>query len=98
MNQICLDRCSIDLAKPDHDGSIIKNESTQAAASLKSTVENTKSSSRVPMPLAKKSDELLYLSDKEAVCIESCTRLYIRSTHSMVDHFKRKLCFDNDDD
>ena len=84
MNTICLDRCSIDLSKPDYNGS-------QDPASQQ--IDTTK----VPLPQTKTPDELLYLSDKEAACIESCTRLYLRSTHRMVDHFKRKLCFDNDD-
>ena len=44
-------------------------------------------------PRAKNPDELLYLSDREALCVEACSRLYIRSTHSMVESFKKKLTF-----
>ena len=44
-------------------------------------------------PRAKGPEELLYLSDREALCIEACSRLYVRSTHSIVESFKKKLTF-----
>lgn len=50
-------------------------------------------SSKDLKPVAKKSEELLYLSDREAVCLEACTRLYVRQTHSMLENFKGTLTF-----
>ena len=73
MNQICLDRCQVDLTQPEA-------EPEHALESM-------------PKPQAKKSDELLYLSDREAVCIEACSRLYLRQTHVMLDVFRKKLTF-----
>ena len=46
------------------------------------------------LPLkAKKAEDLLYLSDREALCIETCSRMYIRQTHSMLENFKKKLTY-----
>ena len=80
MNQICLDRCSIDLIRADFD-----DEANTAAKEGKQA--------SWPEPQAKKSEELLYLSDREAVCIEACSRLYLRQTNVMLDVFKKKLTF-----
>ena len=79
MNQICVDRCSIDLTKCDEPKPAQKGGNSAPMRQL--------------LPQSKKSEELLYLSDREAVCIETCTKLYLRTTHSIANSYRSKLTF-----
>ena len=65
MGQICINKCHIDLLNEEHEDQA--TESTQ----------NDKTSAK---PVVRNSDQLLYLSDSEALCIESCSRMYMRHT------------------
>ena len=88
MNAICLDRCAVDLSKPEGNA-----EEEERSAETSSQHTSKEVASAKALPQVKRPGELLYLSDREAACIEACSRLYIRQTHAMVDHFKHKLTF-----
>ena len=89
MTHICLDKCHIDLTMEDHGPSQTNTEVSQELDSQKKKI----SQEPKVQPQARKPDQLLYLSDREALCIESCSKMYIRQTNKMVDIFKDKLTF-----
>ena len=80
-SQICIGKCNIDLTTEVHE----------RKRSLKEGEDDKQV--KAVTPQVRKSDELLYLSDREALCIESCARMHIRQTNKMVDVFKKELAF-----
>ena len=66
------------------DSNITQNENLDEKVPKKPKIDNLK-------PKVRKEEELLYLANSEATCLESCAKAYIRSNMTMLDTLKNSL-------